>query len=420
VTRTLRPARRQPAVRRRPAAQLLAAARAVGPALDPARLVVAVAEVAARVREGAVSTVRLAEAGDGGLRLVATAAPSGVRRHAATLDDDLAVQALGAPRPLRISDVRLDPRARRRALWRERGYAAWYGFPLLAPDGPVGVLGVALPSSAAVLAAHERRLLEMYAAQAALAVRAGRLAATVERQSAALEVAKTELLEAGKLLALGHLVSDVVHEASNVLGTITLRMEALLEGPRDAETETQLHALDAHCRQIADLLGELRRFSAGSGPSAMPVDIGASLERLLKLREPRLRIRGVRLERALAASLPVVAGDRPQLERALLALLLEAEAALARGGVITVRTAVRADPDGARVTIALEDDGPSIGIDLLPHVFDPFAPRVKGRGPSIGLAAAHAIIHAHHGRLTAGNRPGRGAVFLVDLPAASR
>lgn len=370
------------------------------------------------MREAAVGTLRLAEPGTAGLRLVAAAAPAGIRRHAAVLDEELS--ALVKSRPLLVRDARLDPRVRRRLLWRERGYATWYGLPLISDERLLGVLGVALPASVGGLAAQERRLLEMYATQAALAIRASRLAVTVKRQSAALKIARTELLEAGKLLALGHLVSDVVHEASNVLGTITLRMEALLEGPRDAETENQLHALDAHCRQIADLIGELRRFSAVGGRAASAVDVGASLERLLRLREPRARARGVRLERALAGPLPPVSGDRAQLERALLALLLEAEAALVGGGVITVRTAARREPEGTTwVAVAVEDDGPPIPSGLLAHLFDPFAPRVRGRGPSIGLAAAHVVIGAHRGRLTAENLPGRGVVFLVELPATA-
>jgi len=416
VRRALRRAGAPVAERGAGIAAVVRAGRLLGAGRRPGRVAGAVADGAARLCPGAVSTLRLADGEGGALRLVAASGPSFLRRHADVLDDDLALDVLADARPLLVRDVRLEPRSRRRALWRERGYAAWYGLPLPGAGGPAGVLGLALPAGAGTPGIQERRVLQMYAAQAALALRAASLADTADRQRAALEVARTELLEAAKLLALGHLVSDVVHEASNVLGTITLRMETLLEGPRDAETGPQLHALQAHCRQIGDLIGELRRFSGAGSRPASAVDVGACLQRLLDLREPRMRLRGVKLRRGLAGGLPAVVADRAHLERALLALVLEAETALAGGGTITVTTAARRDDGRSWVSVTIEDDGPAIAPELLPRLFDPFAPRVKGRGPSIGLAAAHAIIGAQGGRLTVAGRHGRGAEFRVELP----
>ncbi|HSE92355.1 MAG TPA: ATP-binding protein, partial [Methylomirabilota bacterium] len=174
--------------------------------------------------------------------------------------------------------------------------------------------------------------------------------------------------------------------------------------------------LDAHCRQIGDLLNELRHFWSGGGVRAV-VSLDALVERLLHLREPRMRARGMRVERVLAGQLPAVAADGAQLERAVLALVLEAETAVRSRGLVRLTTGARGDSAGPWVTLAVEDDGPSIPADVLPHVFDPFVPRREGRGPSVGLAAAHAIVTAHGGRLTAANRLYGGVTFLIELPA---
>ena len=337
-------------------------------------------------------------------------------RAAAVLDADLPPLVLRTGRPLLVRDARLHPRVGCRALWHERGYAVWYGVPMPGIGAPVGVLGLALPAGERPPGREERALLDAYAVQAALALRADRLAATVDRQACALEVARTELLEAAKLVTLGHLVSDVVHEASNVLGTVMLRMESLLDEPRQPALGADLQALDGHCRQIADLLHELRRFWGGGGVRAV-VSLDVLVERLLRLREPRMRARGTRVERALAGGLPAVVADPAQLERAVLALIIEAEAAVRGRGVVRLTTAARRDEAGSWATLTVEDDGPAIAADVMPHLFDPFAPRSKDRGPSIGLAAAHAIVAAYGGRLTAANRPAGGAVFLLELPA---
>lgn len=371
---------------------------------------------AASVRPAALATLRLVA--DDGFRLVA-AAP--VPADAAVLDADLAGHVLRAGRPVLIRDIRNDARVRRHGSWQRRGYAAYYGLPLVDADGPLGVLGLSLPAGAAPPTAAECRLLDMYAIQASLALRNSVLAATVERQGATLELAKEELFEAAKVLALGHLVSGVVHEVNNLLGTVTLRMERLLEASPDAETAHQLRALEGHCREIGDVIGELRRFSTASGAGRALVDLTALLERILRLRQARLRGGDIRIERAYASGGPSILGDPGQIGRALLALVLEAESALlatAGGGTLLVTT-TRQERDGAEwAVVTLEDDGPRIPNHLLGRMFEPFVARDgAGRGPSVGLAAAHALVGNHGGRLTVANRPQRGVIYKVELPA---
>lgn len=382
-----------------------------------AEALAAIADAVALLRPGAICTLRVVQPPDPGLTLAASAGPT-VMRAAAMLDADLPPLVLRAGRALLVRDARRHARVGCRALWNERGYAVWYGVPLPGAGAPVGVLGLALPASERPPGRDERAVLDAHAAQAALVLRADRLAATADRQAQAIDVARTELLEAAKLAALGHLVSDVVHEVSNVLGTVMLRMEALLDEPRDPATGLGLRALDGHCRQIADLLHELRRFWSGGGVRAV-VSLDVLVERLLHLREPRMRARGTRVERALTGGLPAVMGDPAQLERAVLMLLVEAEAAVRGRGVVRLTTAARRDEAGSWATLMVEDDGPTVAADVMPSLFDPFGPRTMGRGPSIGLAAAHAIVTGCGGRLTAANRPQGGVGFLVELPAVN-
>ncbi len=262
----------------------------------------------------------------------------------------------------------------------------------------------------------------MYAIQASLALRNSVLVATVERQVATLELAKGELFEATKVLAVGHLVSGVVHEVNNLLGTVTLRMERLLEAPRDAETAYQLRALEGHCREIGDVIGELRRFSTAGGLGRALVDLTAMLERILRLRQARLRSGDIRIERAYASGGPSALGDPGQIGRALLALVLEVENALLAtpgGGTLRVTTARAEHGGGAWVVVTVEDDGPRIPNHLLARIFEPFVARdgEGARGPSVGLAAAHAIVDHHGGRLTVANRRDRGVIYKVELPA---
>jgi C4-dicarboxylate-specific signal transduction histidine kinase len=145
------------------------------------------------------------------------------------------------------------------------------------------------------------------------------------------------------------------------------------------------------------------------------------LERILRLRQARLRAGDIRVERAYASGGPSVLGDPGQIGRALLALVLEAEnALLGRPGAGTLRvTTAREERDGgAWAVVTLEDDGPRIPAHLLARMFEPFvAHDGGGRGSSVGLAAAYAIVDNHGGRLTVANRPERGVIYKVELPA---
>ena len=83
---------------------------------------------------------------------------------------------------------------------------------------------------------------------------------------------------------------------------------------------------------------------------------------------------------------------------------------------------VAAVVDNGAVLITVEDDGPGIDPAFLPHVFEPFrqadaSPRRAHDGLGLGLSIARHLVELHGGNMSAGNRPGGGAVLTVTLPA---
>jgi signal transduction histidine kinase len=98
--------------------------------------------------------------------------------------------------------------------------------------------------------------------------------------------------------------------------------------------------------------------------------------------------------------------------------------------MILVDNAIRHSPKGGQVGVAVrplgggaalmvEDDGPGIRPEDLPHVFERFyrAPGAPGGGTGLGLAIAAWIVDRHGGRIEVANRPDGGARFVVNLPA---
>jgi signal transduction histidine kinase len=399
----------------RPIVYLTAAARALAATRERHELEVAIAGTVATVRSGALSTLRLFE-GDG-VRLAAWAGRTVPLSTVAALDGELAALVVARGGPVLIRDAGSDSAGRRSALWREWGFAGYYGLPLPGATGPLGVLALLLPVNAPALRIDERRMLEMFAIQATLALRQEAVVAAAEHQRRTLETARADLLETARLAALGQLVSDVVHRVSNLLGAATLRMEALRESAHAAGRDRELRLIDAQWRDIGGLIGQLRRLSRPAGV-AFGLDFDAIVDELVDLRRARMRARGIDLARGRATvPLPGFRGDRGELERAVLALLIEAEDAVGGNGGGTVAVTTTFDPMRAVVRLTVEDDGPPVAAERVGSMFDPLAPRGAGRGPSITLAAAHAIVAAHGGTLTVANRDSTGAVFTLELPA---
>ena len=110
----------------------------------------------------------------------------------------------------------------------------------------------------------------------------------------------------------------------------------------------------------------------------------------------------------------VVTGDPARLRQLVMILVDNAIRHTPSGGHVAV--AVRSDPMGATLTV--DDDGPGIREEDLPHVFERFyrAPGAPGGGTGLGLAIAHWIVERHGGRIAVANRPSGGAAFAVRLP----
>jgi signal transduction histidine kinase len=143
------------------------------------------------------------------------------------------------------------------------------------------------------------------------------------------------------------------------------------------------------------------------------VHLEAVLERALKELHPQAEARGLTLERDGGPSGLSVVGDEGRLLEVVVNLVGNALKFTPRGGRVCLRLAERDD----EAEIVVEDTGPGIAPDALPHIFDRYwqVPGTQG-GSGLGLAIVKRIVEAHGGRVVAESRPGEGARFTVQLP----
>ena len=132
---------------------------------------------------------------------------------------------------------------------------------------------------------------------------------------------------------------------------------------------------------------------------------------------PMLEAAGVQIELVTPNQSAEFLADPVQLELALLNLITNSVDAMASGGKLTVRL----DRVNQRFRLEIEDTGSGVPPDLLAHIFDPWVTtKAQGKGSGLGLSIARQVVTSHGGTIRAQNRPGKGAVFTIDLPAAER
>jgi two-component system sensor histidine kinase TrcS len=115
-----------------------------------------------------------------------------------------------------------------------------------------------------------------------------------------------------------------------------------------------------------------------------------------------------------------VVGDRARLHQLLSNLLVNASIHTPPGTTVTTSLRIRADDGGAVAEVAVEDDGPGIPADVLPHLFDRFVRADTSRSREVGnsglgLAIVQSIAEAHNGSVAVRSDAG-GTRFTVDLP----
>ena len=215
--------------------------------------------------------------------------------------------------------------------------------------------------------------------------------------------------------------ADASHELRTPLTVIRSSVEHLRRNRGASATATSAEALDdidaevGHLTALVEDLLLLARSDSGAiGLTRVPVDLGDIAADGAGALVNTAAERDVHL--ALDPEPAMVEGDHARLRQLTMILVDNAIRHTPRGGSVRVR--IRGDRREA--TLEVDDDGPGIQPEDMPHVFERFwrAPGAAAGGTGLGLAIAKSIVDLHDGRITVTNRPEGGARFIVRLPAA--
>ncbi len=223
-----------------------------------------------------------------------------------------------------------------------------------------------------------------------------------------------------KAAALGQLGAIIAHELGNPLSIISSSLQYLherLERTHDEASEFASAAL-ANVERIQGLLRKM--LDAGVPGKAVfeRASLNDLVPELLRLTASECERRAVAVEVSFDERVPVAWVDPQGLKQVVLNLLMNGLDALdGRGGKLSVRT--RLSPGGEELILEVENDGPPIERDVLPHLFRPFHSTKVG-GTGLGLYLSRQIALDHGGELDADNLTDGGVRFTLKLPVDRR
>lgn len=237
----------------------------------------------------------------------------------------------------------------------------------------------------------------------------------------ALNRAGTELAHVSRVTTVSALTASIAHEVNQPLsGIITnagtcLRMLAADPPDVDGARETARRTLRDGNR-ASDVITRLRALFSKREFTLEPLDMNDVTREVVALSMSDLQRNRIVLQSEFADDLPLITGDRIQLQQVVLNLIRNAADAMVavddRPRQLLIRTARDADD---RVRVSVRDAGVGLDAQRMTKLFDAFyTTKVEGMG--IGLSVSRSIIEKHHGRLWAEPNDGPGATFSFSIP----
>ncbi len=241
-----------------------------------------------------------------------------------------------------------------------------------------------------------------------------------EREQAQRELmrAQDEVVQAGKLTALGTMSASISHELNQPLAAIRSYADnarVLLDHQRTEDARGNLEQISDLTTRMASIIAHLKAYARGARRAPENVQLQPAIEDALSMVASRRRAMNVELLRDVPdAPLWVQAGET-RLRQILGNLLTNALDALAEKAPPR-RLWVIASQDQHGVTLTLRDNGPGFSEDALAHAHEPFfTTKTTAKGLGLGLAICDNLLLALGGRLEMGNHLEGGAVVRLHL-----
>ena len=247
------------------------------------------------------------------------------------------------------------------------------------------------------------------------------LSLKIEAEKVAAYEARSQLAHVGRVTTLGELTASIAHEVNQPLAAAVINGNACLrwlqdQPPNLEEARQAIARLIKDANRASEIIAQVRALTKGSPPQKDWLAINDIVLATLSLIDGEIPQNHVSLRTELADDVPLVQGDRVQLQQVILNLVLNALEAMNRipeGPRMLTVSSARGEGKAALITV--EDTGIGLAPENLDRAFSAFY-TTKPEGMGMGLAISRSIVEAHGGRIWATPNSPRGAVLCFSLP----
>jgi len=225
-----------------------------------------------------------------------------------------------------------------------------------------------------------------------------------------------QLVQSGKLAAIGELAAGVAHEINNPLFAILGLTEFLLKEAEPAsKAEQRLLLIQQTGLEIKEIVRALLDFARENAEERHVVALDDVVRSTVDLVRRTNAHKAIEIVDTYCNDGALVSASPNQLKQIFLNLIANARQAMPNGGSVRIQV----HRDGGHVIAVVSDDGPGIDPGTLERIFEPFftTKRLTG-GTGLGLSVSLGIAESHGGTLTAASERGHGAAFTLRLPIA--
>jgi two-component system NtrC family sensor kinase len=223
-----------------------------------------------------------------------------------------------------------------------------------------------------------------------------------------------QLVQSGKLAAIGELAAGVAHEINNpLLAILGLTEFLLLETEAGSKQHERLQLIQQTGLEIKEIVRALLDFAREHPTTQRVVEFESLVRMTIDLVRKTNAHKGIEITEHYAAPEACVRASGDQLEQVVLNLVANARQAMPNGGAIHIEV-VR---DHDHVALVVTDEGPGVPVELQGRIFEPFFTTRRGTGGTgLGLSVSLGIAESHSGTLTVDSEHGSGAAFTLRLP----